>query len=207
MKLDCILTAVNENTLYIDFVPIFIKTWNKLYPSVDIKIVLIAKNIPENLKMYADNIILFEPLPNMYTAFISQYIRILYPSLLDYENGIIITDIDMLPMNTTYYTENIKNFSNDKFIYYRENICFNYEQLAMCYNVATNKVWKDIFQINSLEDVKKRLIDVYSNINYVNGHGKSGWSTDQIHLYHFVRKWAANTGNFVILKGEIYRIL
>ena len=32
MKLDCVLTAVNENELYLDFIPIFIKTWNKLYP-------------------------------------------------------------------------------------------------------------------------------------------------------------------------------
>ncbi len=44
MKLDCILTAVNENTLYIDFIPIFIKTWNKLYPSIDVKIILIVTN-------------------------------------------------------------------------------------------------------------------------------------------------------------------
>tara|TARA_B110000858_G_scaffold197484_1_gene259295 strand:- start:3230 stop:3397 length:168 start_codon:yes stop_codon:yes gene_type:complete len=49
MKLDCILTSVNENKLYLDFIPIFIKTWNKLYPNVDIKIILIAKSIPDNL--------------------------------------------------------------------------------------------------------------------------------------------------------------
>ena len=55
MKLDCVLTAVNENKLYLDFVPIFIKTWNKLYPNVDIKIILIAKNIPDNLISYKKN--------------------------------------------------------------------------------------------------------------------------------------------------------
>jgi hypothetical protein len=37
----------------------------------------------------------------------------------------MITDMDMLPMNRTYYTENIKSYNNNKFIYYRENICFN----------------------------------------------------------------------------------
>ena len=46
MKLDCVLTSVNENALYLGFVPIFIKTWNKLYPNVDVKIILIAKQIP-----------------------------------------------------------------------------------------------------------------------------------------------------------------
>ena len=36
MKLDSVLTAVNVNPIYIDFIPIFIKTWKKLYPTVDV---------------------------------------------------------------------------------------------------------------------------------------------------------------------------
>lgn len=32
MILDCVLTSVNTNPLYIDFIPIFVKTWNRLYP-------------------------------------------------------------------------------------------------------------------------------------------------------------------------------
>lgn len=69
MKLDCILTAVNENPLYLDFVPIFIKTRKKLYPSIDIKIILISNKIPDNIKIYSNNIILFEPIKNISTAF------------------------------------------------------------------------------------------------------------------------------------------
>ena len=52
MILDCVLTAVNENKMYLDLCPIFIKTWNKLYPDVDVKIVLIAKSIPTDLLLY-----------------------------------------------------------------------------------------------------------------------------------------------------------
>ena len=55
MILDCVLTAVNENKMYLDLCPIFIKTWNKLYPDVDVKIVLIAKSIPTDLLLYKDN--------------------------------------------------------------------------------------------------------------------------------------------------------
>ena len=54
MKLDCVLTSVNENQLYLDFVPIFIKTWNKLYPTVSVKIVLIMNTIPQQLQEYKD---------------------------------------------------------------------------------------------------------------------------------------------------------
>jgi hypothetical protein len=47
MILDCVLTSVNLNPLYIDFIPIFVKTWNKLYPNVDVKIILVGDEIPE----------------------------------------------------------------------------------------------------------------------------------------------------------------
>jgi len=58
MKLDCVLTATNANEMYIDFIPIFIKTWKKLYPTVDIKIVLVAESIPEKFIEYTNYIIL-----------------------------------------------------------------------------------------------------------------------------------------------------
>ena len=87
MKLDCIVTAVNENQLYIDFIPIFIKTWKKVYADVDIKIILISDYIPHKYNKYNKYIILFKPLENVSSAFISQYIRLLYPAILDYKNG------------------------------------------------------------------------------------------------------------------------
>ena len=145
MILDCVLTSVNTNPLYIDFIPIFVKTWNKLYPKVDVKIILIADEIPEQFLEYKNNIILFKPIDNVLTSFTSQFIRLLYPCILNYKNGILITDMDMLPMNRTYYTKNVELFDNSKFIYYRGDACFEYKQIAMCYNIATNEVWRDIF--------------------------------------------------------------
>lgn len=204
MKLDCVLTAVNENILYLDFVPIFIKTWNKLYPNVDVKIILVSNNIPANLRDYEKNIILFKPIEKMSTAFISQYIRLLYPALLDYKNGIMITDMDILPMNRSYYTKNIEQFENDKLVYLR-NVLLNSKQIAMCYNVATNKVWSEIFHIKNIEDIKNRLVDVYSSINYrvevVNDNNES-WCTDQSHLFKYVCNWNNKTNNFRILNDQ-----
>ena len=153
MKLDCVLTACNLNKLYYDFIPLFVKSWNKLYPSVDVIIILIAENVPSDLENYKNNIICFPPINNISTAFTSQYIRLLYPCLLNYENGILITDIDMIPMNSSYYTKNIENISNNKFIYYRDVLLYEYNEIAMCYNVATPQIWKDIFKINSIDNI------------------------------------------------------
>ena len=84
MKLDCILTAVNENPLYIEFIPIFIKAWKGLVPEVDVKIVMVANEIPTEYKEYSNYIILFPPIENISTSFIAQYIRILYPTTKPY---------------------------------------------------------------------------------------------------------------------------
>jgi hypothetical protein len=202
MILDCVISACNDNPMYIDFVPLFIETWRKLYPHVDVKVILILANIPENLIRYQNNIILFAPLENISTAFTSQYIRLLYPAILNYENGILISDIDMIPMNRTYYTKNIENIGNDKFIYMRDVLLNDYKQIAMCYNVALKETWGDIFGIHNLEDIINRLREVYKSIEYVDGHANSGWCTDQIDFYNYVMKWNSITNRFVILSDR-----
>jgi hypothetical protein len=203
MKLDCVLTSVNENKLYLDFIPIFIKTWNKLYPEVDVKIILIAKNIPEDLMIFQNNIILFEPIENVLTSFTSQFIRLLYPCILNYNNGVLITDMDMLPMNNTYYTKNILEYDNSKFIYYRDYICNDYAQIAMCYNVATPQIWKDIFNINSIDDIINYIKNVSNSNTIIEGHGNIGWSIDQNTLYNKVLEWDKTTNNFIRLNENI----
>ena len=197
MKLDCVLTAVNENILYLDFVPIFIKTWNKLYPDIDIKIILIAKNIPEHLLLYKNNLITFEPIAGVLTSFTSQFIRLLYPCILNYKNGVLITDIDMLPMNKTYYTKNIMEYDINKFIYYRGNVCLQSNEIAMCYNVATPEIWKDIFKINSLNDIVNYIKNISDNKTIKQKSRKSSWCIDQITLYNKVTEWNKKTNNFV----------
>ena len=208
MKLDCVITSVNNNDLYIDFIPLFIKTWNKLYPKVDVKIILIHDEIPKKIQDHKENIILFKPLPNISTSFISQYIRMLYPAILDYKNGVMITDMDILPMNRKYYTENIKNIENNKFVYMR-NVLLNVKEIAMCYNVTTPNIWSSIFNITSLQGIKERLISVYEQNQYDGMPGGRGWNLDQLHLYKNVQEWNKRTGNFVILNDsstEYYRL-
>jgi hypothetical protein len=196
MKLDCVLTAVNDNPLYIDFIPIFVNTWNKLYPGIDVKIILIAHHIPDKFIKYSNNIILFTPIDNISTCFISQYIRILYPAILNYKNGIMITDIDIIPMNETYFTKYIENLADDLFIYYRGEIDLKYNMIAICYNVALAKTWGEIFHIQSLDDIKSHLIKKSKEITYIEGHGNIGWNTDQLELYKHVMDWNKKTNKY-----------
>ena len=193
MKLDCVLTAVNELPKYLGFVPIFIKFWNTLYPNVDVKIILIAEKIPDNLLEYENNLIIFKPLPNIKTSFTSQFIRNLYPCLLDYENGVMITDIDNLPLNKTFFTDNIKNIPNDKWVNLRDWKRGN--MICMMWQVATPSTWKQVFDIHSVEDIKE-------TIKSVGLQRQDNWYTDQIYLYKSVMDWNKKTGNYICLKDS-----
>ena len=91
MKISTVLTSCNLVSLYCDFIPYFISSWKKLYPTVNIIIVLICDEIPDKFKIYSKYICAFKPIKGISTAFTSQYIRLLYPAILDYKGGILIS--------------------------------------------------------------------------------------------------------------------
>jgi len=117
----------------------------------------------------------------------------------------MITDVDMLPMNTTYYTENIAKIDDSKFIYLRD-VLLDVNQIAMCYNVALSKTWKQVFDIESLSDIRARLISVNGEIDYRRtsspGVGNPGWSADQRRLYKRIMAWKTRTNDFVVLEDK-----
>ena len=207
MQLKYVLTATNTNAMYCDFIEVFIKAWKALIPDIKVRIILIAKEIPQKFKQYKKHIILFPPLDGMNTAFQAQNIRLLYPSLLGAnENekkneGVLITDMDMLPMNSSYYTGRITNFSNDRFISYR-NVLQRFKELPMCYNLATPKVWEELFGVTTLDKLKNTLKEWYKPIKYDGRPGKAGWNTDQKKLYKRVQEWKSKTNRVTYLNDK-----
>jgi FkbM family methyltransferase len=196
MKIECVLTGCNMDPTYYEFIPLFIKSWKKLMPEINVIIVLIADAIPISLSLYSNHIILFKPIENVSDKFISQYIRLLYPALLSTFNngGILLTDIDMMPLNSIYFTEAIKNIPGDKFICYRDELLYHYKEVPICYNVACANIYKKIFNINCEADVIDKLKKRYMEINYDNISGGSGWSADQKDLYTYLQQnYSENT--------------
>lgn len=198
MILSNVLTACNANPLYCHFIPIFIKSWKALIPTIQITIIFVHDKLLPELEPYKEHIILFPPIPGIKTPFIAQVIRILYPAIVNTNNGVLITDMDMVPMNKKYYVDSITQHSSDKFICYR-HILQDKQQLPICYNIAIPKVWKEIFNIHNINDIVKFLQYEYSTIEYDGNPGKAGWSTDQRLLYREVMKWNSKTNNFIAL--------
>ena len=212
MILTDVLTASDLNPMYYKFIPIFIKTWKKLFPEINIHIILIANEIIAELQPYKDYIRLFPPIANIPTAFIAQNIRLFYPCFLENaKGGILITDMDMVPMGSSFYINSIKNISDDKFICYRPLSCVGPNQMVICYNIAHSITWKKIFSIHSINNIRNILINNFEkyigNNTQKHGHHSEGWFTDQLYLYEKTQEWNNKTNNLVILNNKIHAII
>ena len=157
------------------FIPEQIYFWNKF--NIKFIAIVVGEKIPNELIELSNNIILWNKNLNLNTAFVAQNLRIYFPALIDLPDDelVMITDMDMLPMNYKYYKEGLENFNQDDFIYYR-NIDKN--QIFMCYNAAHPKVWSQVFQIKNELDIEQKIAETYVN-NYNGIPGSIGWFKDQ----------------------------
>lgn len=195
MKLGTILVATDTNPLYCDFIPNFVTAWKTLVPEADICIVMIADAIPDAFQAYSPYIQLFPPIPGMHTAFQAQCIRLLYPRQIARDEGVLITDMDMLPMRRAYYVDTVANCPEDAFVVYRD-VCLPNE-ISMCYNIAHPATWRAVFGDEPTAEILSRW---YAPTNYDGQHGGVGWSTDQVIL---VRKFNEWNGPKVVLNDSI----
>jgi len=196
MKIGTVVTASDLNPLYSEFIPLFIKAWTTLFPEIDVVVVLVADSIPDFLKPYSNHIRLSKPIEGIHTAFHAQCIRLVYPRHIQRNEGVLISDMDMLPMNRYYYEHAISNISDNTFIAYRDVLLPH--EIPMCYNVALPSTWRSVFGEKSDEEtLREWYTPIYDGI-----HGGKGWNTDQILL---IQKFNAWTGPKVILNDGLTR--
>lgn len=185
MQLKAVLTAVNDNIMYWRFIPLFIKVWKLFFPDVLIVIVFIGEELPVELLAYSKHIRLFKPLfPHISTAYTAQIIRLVYPALLKVDGAVLITDMDMLPMNQSYYTKGLEDQPDNSFIlYHQEDIEVPpYKEYFICYVAARPEVWAEVFNITDEISIHNFLLMNYNN-QYEDRHNGVGWGTDQQVLY------------------------
>lgn len=197
MKIGTIVTATDVNPLYCDFIPNFVAAWKALVPEADICIVMIADAIPEAFRAYSPYIKVFPPIPGMHTAFQAQCIRLLYPREVTRDSGVLITDMDILPMNRSYYVDSIREAPADAFVVYRD-VCLPSE-ISMCYNVAHPAIWSSVFGTTPTADL---LQEWYRPSGYDGNHGGAGWNTDQLILVKAFNEWR---GRKIVLNDRITR--
>lgn len=197
MKIDKVIVSSNICGHYLELYPLVYRIWKDKF-NLDCYLILISDSIPENLNYLKEYIILFNPIENINSIFTAQFIRILYPALL--EGNILISDIDIFPISENYFINSIKDFQESKFITYTSRYK-SQNMYAICYNVANSKIWKQISNIKSLDDIRERIKLTY-NINYTGQKNCDGWFLDQQELYRYVNKWNKISNDLIILEDQ-----
>lgn len=103
----------------------------------------------------------------------AQIIRVLYPSLFPNEK-FIVSDIDMLPLNSEYFnlisqevtdTKTLVNASADAYPQFQE-------KFPMCYYAGYGEVFSEITGIKSKDDIGRVMTEWFAKGN--------GWNTDEV---------------------------
>ncbi len=185
MKLDCVLVACNDNPKYLDFWPIVRQAWWDL-AGLPCIMVYVADDLPEHLAQ-DPAVRHFKPIPGWPTATQAQCIRLLYPSLMKCDGAVMLSDMDMIPMQRDWFVKGFEPFGPEQFVSLR-GIDESCKQIYMCYVGATPKMWGELFSVSDEDDVRKHLED-WSKAYPADGiRGGDGWCTDQTILYMRVKQ-------------------
>lgn len=197
MKLDLCLLSCDLNPMYYDFFPLIKKFWKKKV-GIDCILILIANDVPYSLQNEADSIILFPPLKNIPTAFQAQCIRLLYPCLLSKFEGIIISDMDIIPLQSDFFLKTIKDLDQKTtFCIYRDVIS-EHKQYPMCYCAASSETWRNLFDIHIINDIVLTLEKWYSKDDYaISSAFSEMWAQDQLQLFKAV---SSSSSSSVVVK-------
>lgn len=183
-----VVTAANLNPKYLGCVPFFIDFWKLMNKSSSIRfqprVAIIADEIPEDLVEYSEDLTLI-PAHGYDTALVSQVIRI-YMAALSKAEYAITSDVDMLPLNPKIYELGIRNLINSNdFVVLRDVLPAG--EFPICYNLASVRIWHQLFIDQENSSPQDFLIEVNSNFNSDNSysgiHGGAGWNIDQKFLY------------------------
>lgn len=190
MKLSCALVACNENTHYLDFWPVVKESWWRIV-GIPCVMVYVGAELPEHL-VNDKAVIHFKPIEGWPTATQAQCIRLLWPALLQCDGAVVLSDMDMIPMQKDFFHDGFGKFTEQQFVSLR-GIDEKERQIYMCYVGATPSTWSDLFGVKSEADVRQ-ILTAWSQYTPADGeHGGEGWCTDQIMLYNRVKQWQAET--------------
>lgn len=197
VTLQRVILSTNCNRLYRDFWPIVAPLWQAmgLKPTL---ILVNEENCPIDESL--GDVIQFKPLHDVPIAEQAQVLRLLVPALFP-DDLCLISDIDMIPISLTYFTEGAALCTNENAFmvykneqYARAKTPLFKNRWPMCYVAAKGRIFSQIFGASRIEDFPAVLRSLHAL-----GHG---WHTDEKVMYTFVKKWEAEKGGVIWLKGD-----
>lgn len=201
LRLARVLVACDLNARYLESWELVARAWPAV-AGVEPLLVLVADEASAPPQLLADERVhLFEPLPSLHTAFQAQCIRLLYPALVESDGAILISDMELVPLDPRYFRDPPELLDERLFVAYRD-LELERRQVVMPYNAARPEVWADVFGIETIDDVRARLEGWGTELEYDAVRGGHGWYTDQEMLYATLMPWHERTGRLWIFDDE-----
>jgi hypothetical protein len=203
-RLGRVLLASDLNRDYLDFWQSTRRAWKEIV-GLDALLVLVAHrdNIPTELR---DDpaVIPFEPIDGVHTALQAQCVRLLYPALVETDGAVIIADMDLYPLRTSYFHDPVERLDERFFVVYRDHR-LNRREIDIMFNAALPATWGEIFGIATIDDVRFELARWTEGLEYDGRHAWPGWYTDQRTLYEKLLSWPARSDRLWMMDDQYCR--
>jgi hypothetical protein len=170
MKIDYVSLGSTDNPEYLDYWPIVSKVWYKKFNIIPV-LGLITNEDSDFEKTEYGIIKKFKKPENEDAGLCSQLVRLYLPKFLN--GNVLVSDIDMMPLSTKYFVDDIEQFDENKMIVFSSHNeqTNGSNQYPMCYVASSSKTYSEIF------DYSLNFENFISSIEH------RGWQTDQFFLY------------------------
>lgn len=186
MQIDTCVVSSTADPLYLDFFPLVHRMWGELV-GLRCVLMLVAPEIPPGLMPLRDDIVLVPPLQDVEDGFIAQCIRLLAPQLVGARRGVVLSDIDLIPMRRSYYVDAVRDLPDDAMAVYRANALPGYAEIPICFNAAHPATWAELIEPADHIDAAMRILGRWrTEIPAYDPSTLSGWTTDQAILFRCV---------------------
>ena len=170
MKIDYAIISSDDNPMYKDFYTIVAQRW------LDLGIKTYYLNISDTDEIIENEYGIIHKVKSLdfvSTGFQSQVVRLFSSKFI--EGNIMMSDIDMLPINGEYYNQYLNELTDDNVIIYSGQPYGNVPYYPMCYVLSNSKNFRKYLNIDNINFTEycKMLSDKYGE----------AWNTDENFMY------------------------
>jgi hypothetical protein len=176
MKINYAIVSADDS-YYLDYWPIINKGWSRI--GIEAVLVRITGKDVTIQKSETEFIITLSEIPEIKTSLQAQLGRLWAYKML--QGNLLMSDIDMLPLSETYFTDIAAQYNETQIISYSADAKERFGNThAMCYILANNKTMSNLIKYNSWEEFVTTLAKVYNQ----------SWHTDQIYLTKIIDQFS-----------------
>lgn len=172
MNIDYAILSTNDNPMYMDFWTVVKPVWIN---HVKIKPILVLIDSEDYIKDFGDYILFkIKKVEGIDTGFQSQISR-MWVTKFFIDEVCLTSDIDMLPINESYFKETIYKINENNLVIYSSDAYPTQSQrYPICYNAAKGKTYIEILKLNNFNNFSD-----YCNFLFKRGEG---WDTDELYF-------------------------